>query len=555
MLRVSSSAAALVIAAGASAQAGFVLNWARTEIDPTLAEARWTRVLPHPDGRFVAAGYERPTGGSNRAVIALLRLDGTSVWRRVVAGSPSSASLKIDELRILPGGDVLVTGIGGMGLLGRYNGLTGAVINETIIAEQTEASALSPQGHAFFAGIRDEVIDNSTGGDEDVLTRHFLRLTRVANSLAVTTREEPWSESRVINDSQGSSSVLRAPRGMRFAFDRSGAACFMGVSGAIYQDSNANQGSIQDFLGVKFEPGGAASWVQRTRRVYDSLAGSWLPVVNYRGGTFGLNWQGDFVFNIWHQVANSQTGNFDNLFDSVRFQSADGATSIAAELPQLQREFFAGAGTMYGDYTNAEGSYRETRKLDPATGAVIWSRQAGAQDRLPWQLMGVYQRRDLTLNPPADLLRVERHRDSDGSLIDFREFLVGTAETWSVAQQPGTGDALIVGSRLMSAGRPGRWVARLTQAPQPEADAFSTPKNTPLALPRSLLTRNDRFAVGASFAQVIRTQNGRLFYSGTENMNYIPDRGFTGTDTFQYRLQRTSVPASAPVTVTITVTP
>lgn len=91
------------------------------------------------------------------------------------------------------------------------------------------------------------------------------------------------------------------------------------------------------------------------------------------------------------------------------------------------------------------------------------------------------------------------------------------------------------------------------QMPRASADAFTAQRNTAFSSPRTL-SANDWFAVGASVTVNSQPVNGTVTVNANGNFMYTPNMGFTGTDTWTYKLQKPNLSPTIG-TVTMTVNP
>jgi len=92
-------------------------------------------------------------------------------------------------------------------------------------------------------------------------------------------------------------------------------------------------------------------------------------------------------------------------------------------------------------------------------------------------------------------------------------------------------------------------------APIANADTYTTPINTPLDVPASGILTNDRDEDANPIAAVLvtTTTHGTLTLNSDGSFHYVPNSGYTGTDTFTYYATDGSLNSST-VTVTITIT-
>ena len=85
-----------------------------------------------------------------------------------------------------------------------------------------------------------------------------------------------------------------------------------------------------------------------------------------------------------------------------------------------------------------------------------------------------------------------------------------------------------------------------------KSDAFSTTRNSRLAVPGPGVLANDSAGAGASAVMVTSPAHGELRLRSNGGFAYVPHRGFSGTDTFTYRITN-GVTSSRAATVTISV--
>lgn len=93
------------------------------------------------------------------------------------------------------------------------------------------------------------------------------------------------------------------------------------------------------------------------------------------------------------------------------------------------------------------------------------------------------------------------------------------------------------------------------QPPVAANDAYSTAQDTPLTVPVPGILANDSDPEGASLvaSQLTAPSHGTVTVNSTGSFTYTPASGFSGTDTFTYRVTDGAL-WSSPATVTITVT-
>lgn len=128
--------------------------------------------------------------------------------------------------------------------------------------------------------------------------------------------------------------------------------------------------------------------------------------------------------------------------------------------------------------------------------------------------------------------------------------LTGTAITYQTSTfDPATGDLLVVSHDAITASMV---LYSYSQAAQPVANAYTVPKNSTYNSPNSVKA-NDFYAADATVVQVNAPGHGTLTLDADGTFVYKPATNYTGPDSFTYRLTKTGLSASAPVTVTLTV--
>jgi len=96
----------------------------------------------------------------------------------------------------------------------------------------------------------------------------------------------------------------------------------------------------------------------------------------------------------------------------------------------------------------------------------------------------------------------------------------------------------------------------VNQAPVAVDDAYTTPQGTPLTVDAAGVLANDSDPDGDAITPVLLStvSNGTLTFNASGGFTYVPANGFSGVDTFTYRVSDGSL-SSGVATVTITVTP
>lgn len=537
--------------AGALAQPQVVMNWARTDIPAGMEEFVYHRVVAHPSGNFVVAGWSKPHGQARRGIIRMIRLDGSVWWTREFVNTDPvvGGDVKVDQVRLLVNGDIQSTMIGSVCGSSVTTWHNGANVVTTQILENSFTSSFSPEGHAFFAGNRVVFTDASAAGNTNLEWRHWLKFHKISNTMFATSYAEQ-DMGLAYERRSGSSSMVNAKFApvVFFVFSPEGTFGLATVGESGSDSSGAYWGGHRYFA-TRFNAGFGEIW----RNTYDfnrySQFHERLSSPSYQGEHSGISLGGILRFNVqYYRQAPNESGP-TYFSESVRFHTETGETLLSLADRSVFHNTINQNGFTYRYRHTPSLTVDQWGKAPLNGGSFNWVIGDQALHRLHFQLMGAAR----TAAQDLPVLRITRFRDSDGTVMDETDFQnTMPRKVRGVTQQSNSGISMVVGERQFDDGRLGAWIARLGQAPVANNNSYTTRRNT--ALNASSILGNDRFVAGLSPHIVTQPRNGLLYMNLDGTFRYVPRANYVGSDIFTYRVQRPGLAATAPASVFIQIT-
>lgn len=516
--------------------------WSRADIVQGAAECVYTRVIVLPSGDVVVGGHTVQPNGTERGIVRRISASGNIVWTRTLSGPQGSSSLRVDQLALIPGGDILGTATGASGLAFKLAPGTGNVTGSRAIAEPTSASGIGPDYQTYFGSVRNRLV--STYVDPANYTNqtfHDVVLRRVSLNFAV--QQSVAEAGYELDQLENGLPITRTqdPPLLKIAFT-DGQAALMAHTRWEYDHYTQALDAVGYHTRVlSVNPLGNVVVSNQHSQSYPVGGLITLASLDKAFGV-GVNHDGHLQFSYSEYVWVGPPNNFYFQTMGSTYDKTTGAHSLVSSNGAHFQTFRDQNGSRRSRGESHYGAETVAKSV-PGMPTVFWTLTGAAASALPAKLL-------IANRSVFGQLVVDQYSDGTGLL----EATLTTAETPSavteVTQTEANGFSYVVGSKLVGNTGAG-WIVRVNQSPVAQADAYSVPMNGVLS--GNSLIANDFFAVGLSPALVTGPTNGTVALAGNGTFTYTPNAGFVGTDTFTYSIQRTAGLAASTAVCTITV--